>query len=163
MAKANLRSYKSSTGKEMNTRLIAKNVREQLKKEFPKCKFSVVASTVRTLEISLMSAPFEVFAPLPGNKDQHATMSEFTLRDPFEKHTGLQISSVTREWEEIPAGFATCNGEYISKEAWKVLQRAVIIGTKENWDRSDSQSDYYDVNYYFSIQVGKWDKPFTVK
>ena len=30
----------------------------------------------------------------------------------------------------------------------------------DNWDRSDIQSDYFDVGYWISINVGKWDKPY---
>lgn len=33
----------------------------------------------------------------------------------------------------------------------------------DNHDRSDTQSDYFDVGHYIAINVGKWDKPFLVK
>ena len=33
----------------------------------------------------------------------------------------------------------------------------------DNHDRSDTQSDYFDVGHYIAINVGKWDKPFIVK
>lgn len=32
----------------------------------------------------------------------------------------------------------------------------------DNYDRSDSQSDYFDVGHYVDINIGKWDKPFIV-
>jgi hypothetical protein len=28
-----------------------------------------------------------------------------------------------------------------------------------NHDRSDSQTDYFDVGWYIEIQFGQWDKP----
>jgi hypothetical protein len=28
------------------------------------------------------------------------------------------------------------------------------------YDRSDSQSDYFDTAYYVDVNVGKWDKPY---
>jgi len=31
-----------------------------------------------------------------------------------------------------------------------------------NHDRSDVQSDYFDVGHYVSIHFGRWDKPFLV-
>lgn len=31
-----------------------------------------------------------------------------------------------------------------------------------NWDRSDSQTDYWDVGWWCDIRVGKWDKPYVV-
>jgi len=29
-----------------------------------------------------------------------------------------------------------------------------------NYDNSDSQSDYFDVNFYLNIGIGRYDKPF---
>ena len=31
---------------------------------------------------------------------------------------------------------------------------------KQNFDKSDIQSDYHFVGWYITISVGKWDKPF---
>lgn len=30
------------------------------------------------------------------------------------------------------------------------------------YNRSDIQSDYFDVAYYISIDIGKWDKPYIL-
>ena len=35
--------------------------------------------------------------------------------------------------------------------------------TAYNYDDSDSQTDYFDTNFYYSLAIGKWDKPFTIK
>lgn len=32
-----------------------------------------------------------------------------------------------------------------------------------NYDNSDSQTDYFDVGHYIAIQIGKWNVPFQVK
>lgn len=32
----------------------------------------------------------------------------------------------------------------------------------DNHDRSDMQTDYFDVGHYVSVHFGRWDKPFTV-
>ena len=162
----NLTSYKSSRGKEMNIKLVAKTVREQLKKEFPECKFSVT-SDVNHLSISLMSAPFDALA---GDLS-HSSLNQYTISEGYDKQPRSKIFQdyqhipeglvvTDRRYAEIPADYAICNGNLISKEAWNVLQRAVEIGNVENWDESDIQSDYFNVNYYFSISIGKWDKPF---
>ena len=37
------------------------------------------------------------------------------------------------------------------------IRDAMMVG---NHDRSDSQTDYFDVGWYIDINVGKWDKPF---
>jgi hypothetical protein len=32
----------------------------------------------------------------------------------------------------------------------------------EGWrDRSDTQSDYFDVSYYLDVRIGKWNKPYV--
>lgn len=33
----------------------------------------------------------------------------------------------------------------------------------DNYDNSDSQTDYFDVGHYTSINLGSWNKPFIVK
>lgn len=32
----------------------------------------------------------------------------------------------------------------------------------DNYDRSDIQTDYFDVGHYIDINIGSWDKPFKV-
>jgi len=39
------------------------------------------------------------------------------------------------------------------------LKDAMNVG---NFDKSDSQSDYFHVGWYISIDLGKWDKPYVV-
>ena len=38
------------------------------------------------------------------------------------------------------------------------LKAAMMVG---NHDRSDVQSDYFDVGWYIDIYVGSWDKPYV--
>lgn len=32
-----------------------------------------------------------------------------------------------------------------------------------NWDRSDSQTDYFDVGWYVRVNVGKWNKSYILE
>jgi hypothetical protein len=123
---------------------IAVEVREALKKEFPKCKFSVRTqyfSMGCSLHVALMSAPFEAYA---SEKEEHRgnQLNKYQLKDGPSK------------WNNI------CNGVHLTNEAWKVLQRVGEIATKDQWVDSDPQSDYYNTNYYFHLNVGQWKKPF---
>lgn len=43
-----------------------------------------------------------------------------------------------------------------------VLEKIKEICNRNNYNRSDSQSDYFDVGHYFNLSVGKWDKPFKL-
>jgi hypothetical protein len=103
-----------------------------------------------------MSADFEA---LKGEGE--AQLNRYQLMETFERRSGTQI--INNEWTEIPEGYALCNGALVSRKAWEVLHRAAEIGNAENWDNSDSQTDYFDVNYYLDINIGKWNKDFQVK
>jgi hypothetical protein len=136
---------------------IAKQTRETLKKEFPNCKFSVTLekySGGRSMTIALMSANFEAL-----RDEGHTQLNHYALMDGFERHSGTQI--IRGEWTVIPNGYGVCSGSLLSEKAWEVMRRAVEIGNAENWDNSDSQSDYFDVNYYLHVNIGKWDRNFV--
>ena len=114
-----------------DTKQIAKLVREQLKKEFPKYKFSVTKDGHSSLNVHLMLA------------ENHFQISEYSFKDPWKEDV----------WN---------NGCFLTEEAHKVLTRAVEIINQWNWDNSGSMTDYFDVNYYVHLCIGKWDKGFEV-
>lgn len=125
---------------------IAADIRKNLKAEFPKCKFSIrceLYSMGQSLHVALMSAPFAVLATDPRGR-QYAQLNEHRLKEDPET-TGY-----------------LCNGAHLTPDAWKMLARVNEIVNAENWDRSDSMTDYFDVNYYVHLHIGKWDKPFVV-
>ena len=39
------------------------------------------------------------------------------------------------------------------------LKAAMTVG---NWDKSDIQSDYFNVGWYIDINIGQWDKPYVI-
>jgi hypothetical protein len=67
-------------------------------------------------------------------------------------------------------GHAQLNQFYLSREfagnaeMCELFEKiySTMKGT-EYFDRSDSQSDYFDLKHYIRINIGKWDKAFTVK
>jgi hypothetical protein len=46
-------------------------------------------------------------------------------------------------------------------ECLKCVQELMDVLNKFNWDRSDRQSDYFDVGYYVDIRIGQWNKPYV--
>lgn len=42
-------------------------------------------------------------------------------------------------------------------ETFKKIKEALNLG---NWDKSDVQTDYFDVGHYVDLHIGRWDKPF---
>ncbi len=138
----------------MDIKEIAAEVRRQLKAEFPKCGWSVTIerySMGQSLHVALTSAPESPFASLVdenGNihKGDYAQMNQYQLR-----------RNEPDQWDYV------CNGARLTPEAWSMLKRADEIGNARNWDHSDLQTDYHNVNYYFHLDIGRWDKPFVVK
>lgn len=147
---ADIKQLENTQMQRKSLKEIAQEVRTQLKKEFPNCKFSVMTeyySMGQSLYVRLMSAPFAAFAKSTDvngyeRRRDYCQLNEYTLRG--------------REPEEL-----VCNGEYLTREAWDVMKRAEEIGNANNWNNSDSMTDYYDVNYAFHIGIGKWDKAFV--
>lgn len=50
-------------------------------------------------------------------------------------------------------------GEYKDKllKIFENIKGAMMVG---NWDKSDVQSDYFDVGWYIDINIGEYDSPF---
>ena len=51
---------------------------------------------------------------------------------------------------------------YFSGEAKRILndlKSAMMVG---NWDHSDSQTDYFNVGWYITINIGRYDRPYRV-
>jgi hypothetical protein len=53
--------------------------------------------------------------------------------------------------------------EQFSGKAKKFLTEVMKALNEGNHDRSDSQTDYFDVGWYVSVNIGKWNKPFVVE
>lgn len=130
---------------------IAKRVRTRLKEEFLWCTFSVTKST-NSLRISLLSAPFEAFVSEIGD------MSTNGLSLPYEQKKNLEY--MKEKGHSQVNHFYIQTSPFYTDECKNVLQRVKDITDEYNYDNSDSQSDYFDVNFYLHLSIGEWDKPF---
>jgi hypothetical protein len=75
---------------------------------------------------------------------------ESYLHDPAHTAGGrMQINPyhLDRAWQDPALAFL------------EELSAAMNVG---NFDKSDYQSDYHHVGWYTDINVGKWDKPYTL-
>lgn len=47
---------------------------------------------------------------------------------------------------------------------WATIMKIVKeIHDIYNYDNSDVMTDYFDVNYYWTVRIWKWDKPYKKK
>ncbi len=150
---------------ELGTTEIAKRIRQQLKQEYPSCKFSVRSeyfSMGSAITISLMVAdrrikrnmseiPEQAFLNVGNgyskediedrqNKKYHQ-LNQYALKDGYD-----------------PANW--CNGVFLTEQGHNLLKRVVQIAQQYNYNNSDPQTDHFDVNFYLHIELGKWNKEF---
>lgn len=64
-------------------------------------------------------------------------------------------------------GYIQTNPYYLedsfSGKALEFMQKAKQIMNEGNHDRSDIQTDYFDVGWYIDLHIGRWNKPFESK
>lgn len=149
----------------INTTEISKRIRQQLQKEFPSCKFSVRSeyySMGSSITVSLMKANFKVIMDFKG-------ISEMAIFDYTQGRSKEQLQEGQKENYHQLNPYASReefnpdvwnNGVFLTKQGHELFKRVVEIADQYNYNDSDSQSDYYSVNFSFSLEIGKCDKDF---
>lgn len=117
----------------LSTKDIAQRIREYVKTSYPDCKFSI------TTHYASMCSEIRV-ALMSGPYAAIVTGADH-----------VQINQYHIERDERLTDWA----------------RAVLLDVNDciksyHWDDSDGMIDYFDVNFYYDLAVGKWDKPYTV-
>lgn len=98
-----------------------------------------------TIRMTIQSGPIDFFTNYYETVKDKGQYRE-TVRMP-EKH--MQINDF---WYQ----------EHFTGKALDVLKKIITILNTGNYNRSDIQSDYFDVGWYLSVNIGKWDKPYQL-
>lgn len=53
--------------------------------------------------------------------------------------------------------------EHFAGESKKFLTEVITAMNDGNHDRSDIQSDYFDVGWYVDVNIGQWNKPYALE
>jgi hypothetical protein len=84
----------------------------------------------------------------------------------FNKTCSSQHHFVAQGWKPVTSGSLSVNPYHFQKhfsgralDFLKEVYAAMMVG---NHDRSDIQSDYFDVGWYVDINIGKWNKPYAL-
>lgn len=135
---------------------IAKVVRKELKKAFPEYKFSVTTSTFsggQEMTVALMSGPDN---PFDGDKTYCILDTQYHQGGYAQlNHIHIKQVGYDNKW--------VSNGYMLTQKAAQMLKKVTRIANRENWNNSDIMSDYFDVNYYFELAIGKWNKDYIIK
>lgn len=148
----------------MSLKEIAAELRGKLKTEFPNYKFSVTFKDYRSLYVTLLSGPTEVFHPLDDCTMKCIDVNHYH-RSEFDKNRYMNEFKMrfgqTFEGSSKPG--LLLGSSVITEEAWDMMwDKVCTLALEHHWDKSDIQSDYFNCNYYLHVAVGKWDKPYQV-
>lgn len=115
---------------------IAALIRKDLKTAYPGYKFSVTSGS-HSVRVALMRSPILLYR---DDKPVHFTINPYWTLEAAPTYYGGAVDHLTQA------------GKVVAEN----LRRIVM---HYHWDRSDIQSDYFNVNFYPSISFGKWDRP----
>lgn len=136
---------------------IAVTIRETLKKEFPKWKFSVTVEHYNSIHVDLMAGPVEIIEAMHEWDKGRVELTPEQRARQYVQLNHYQVLSPLDQEKRLT------NGVYLTPTGWKVLKRAAEILSKEHWDESEPQIDYFCCNYYRNLAIGKWDRPYVVR
>jgi len=65
-----------------------------------------------------------------------------------------------RTYEQVNVYHINSHYKGVAKEFLSKVHDAMMVG---NHDNSDLMSDYFDVGWYTDINIGRWNKPYTLE
>jgi len=102
-------------------------------------KYSLKVRHHSTIVMTVYEAPFDLIrAHKASDYFNPETTNELSV-NPYHYRSHLEDEAVADVFEQIFDALNT-----------------------DNHDRSDIQTDYFDVGHYVELRVGRWDKPFRV-
>ena len=126
-----------------------KAIRTQLKAEFGKdFKFSVRKSTsLSSVCVTILKSPL-AFTDVLTYKDP--ATGELITRE-YSSVNHYNIENFYKNAEEV---------KVLSKINEIILTAPTSVTGEDFYDESDTMTDYFNVSFYYDIEVGHWDKPY---
>ena len=119
-------------------------IREQLKKVVPKTwKYTLAVDNYSTIVMTIKSAPVDLIEEMNRCITQHTNNS------------GYRYTS-----------YADVNPYHADKQfdkSLKIIQKILDALNTDNFNESDSQTDYFHVGHYVDLNIGRYNKPFVIK
>ena len=109
-------------------------------------KASIAVDNHSTLVVNIKSGPLDFIGNVNRIMGEHPRYNNHTFRP------AKDYIQVNPYW---------CHEHFDGKAREYVVElvRLMNIG---NHDNSDIQTDYFDVGWYISINIGKWNKPYEL-
>lgn len=112
---------------------IVEIIRKWLKETYPRYKFSATQNGYRSINIYLVKADFEAFTKESGLI--HKNINHY--------HIGAD--------------------RIITERACEVMLNVRDFTMSYNYDNSDIMTDYFDTNFYLTLGIGRYDKPYQTE
>ena len=111
-----------------------------------KVKGSLAVSSHMTLVLNIKSGSVDFI----GNFNKTCSSDPYFSANGFSKaETSIQVNPYHYQ-------------NHFSGKAKAFMEEVFTVMNRGNHDRSDIQSDYFDVGWYVAVNVGKWNKPYAV-
>jgi hypothetical protein len=142
---------------------IAKAIKQQLKKEYVNCEFSIKTQFYSggcSLHISIMKTDFKIIMPF-----NDITEEVFLSYKSYSKEDIKKIQE-SKHYQLSPYNLVAYNpkiwnnGVFLTEKGFNLVKRITELANKFNWDNSDSQIDYFDVKFYLHLNIGKYNKDY---
>ena len=79
---------------------------------------------------------------------------------------GNDFYQVARGFTPNTSGYSSVNPfwfkEHYDGEALDFMTEVLAAMNDGNWDKSDIQSDYFNVGWYVDVNIGNWNKPYIL-
>ena len=79
---------------------------------------------------------------------------------------GADFYQVQRGFKPNTTGYDQVNPYHFQNhydgDARAFLSEVLAVMNDGNWDKSDIQSDYFNVGWYVDVNIGSWNKPYSV-
>ena len=80
---------------------------------------------------------------------------------------GADFYQVARGFKPNTTGYDQVNTYHFQNhydgDAKAFLTEVLAVMNDGNWDKSDIQTDYFNVGWYVDVNIGKWNKPYIVE
>ena len=129
-----------------------KEIRNELKRVFPKYKFKVIKSSgsCSSVSVSVMAGPAAFDDDVFGDSRDPMSSSERARGHvQINQYHLYQYGKFKKFFETIDKIIRTAPGK--------------AVDGREFYDKSDSMIDYFDTAFYYNIAVGTWSQPYMQK
>lgn len=150
----------------LSTKDISKLIRDKIKAKFNNCVFSVTMESYSmgsSINVYLMKSNFKVIQDFKDISED--TINEYEqrnriTREQLKERQNKGYHQLGGRFNEEYKKGVWSNGVFLTKDGFNLFKEVCKIVNYYNYDNSELMTDYYDVNFYLELRIGKYDKDY---